>query len=206
MKRVSRLLMPMGKSPGRWMFAFAAVALVGAGTALALQSGSAAADAAPRWWQLHGDATQLSATVGGEQRRYVRWHDGSGQNHERYVVNGKSMPIDTAARRWIAEARIAPPAPIPTLSPIPAPPPPPAMTDAPAYQAAVTALRRDPAVRAVLGNPTTIRLDGPSRITPDTAKLTLAAQGTKGTLRLHAIRETSDGGWRFETIAAGEGR
>jgi beta-lactamase regulating signal transducer with metallopeptidase domain len=206
MKRVSRLLTPMGKPPARWMFALAAVALVGTGTALALQSGSASTDAAPRWWQLHGDATQLSATVGNEQRQYVRWHDGSGQSHERYVVNGKSMPIDTAARRWIADARIAPLAPIAALPPIPAPPPPPAMTDAPAYQAAVAALRSDPAVRAALGTPTTIRLAGPSRITSDTAKLTLAVQSAKGTLRLQAIRETRDGGWRFETIPAGEDR
>jgi len=164
---------------------------------LALQSGSAAADAAPRWWQLHGDATQLSATVGNEQRQYMRWYDGSGQTHERYIVNGKSMPIDTTARQWIAEARIAP------LPPIPAPP---SMTDAPAYQAAVAALRNDRAVRAALGNPTTIRIVGPSRITSDTAKLTLAVQSAKGTLRLQAIRETRDGGWRFETIPAGEDR
>jgi len=206
MKRVSRLLTPIGKPPARWMFALTAVALIGTGTALALQSGSATADTAPRWWQLRGDATQLSATVGNEQRQYVRWHDGSGQSHERYVVNGKPMPIDTTARRWIANARIAPLSPIPALPPVPAPPPPPAMTDAPAYQAAVAALRSDPAVRAALGTPTTIRLDGPSRITTDTAKLTLAVQGAKGTIRLHAIREAREGGWRFETIAAGEGR
>lgn len=80
------------------------------------------------------------------------------------------------------------------------------MADGPDYHAAVAALRNDQRVRAALGNPSTIRLIGPSRITPDAAKLTLAASSAKGTLRLQAIRETRDGGWRFETMAAGEGR
>jgi len=204
MKRVSRLLMPRGKPPARWTIPLAAVALVGAGTMLVLQSGSASAsgDTAPHWWQLRGDAAQLHATIGGEHRQYQRWHDGSGQVRERYVVNGKPMPIDAAARHWIADASV-PPAPPP---PPPPPPAPPSMTDAPDYQAAVIALRGDPHVRATLGDPTMIRLDGPSRIAPDAADLTLMASNAKRAMRLHAIRETPGGGWRFETIAANEAR
>ena len=197
MKRVSRLLTPGARPTLGWKVPLAAIVLTGVGAALALQSGSASAtgDTAPRWWQLRGDAVQLNRNVGSERRGYMRWRDGNGQVRERYVVNGHARPIDAATRQWIAETSVVPPPPS-----IPAPPAPPSMTDDPAYQAAIAALHTDPGVRAALGIPATVRLAGPSRISPDAAELSLTVTGTKGVLRLQAIRETRGAAWRFEHV------
>jgi beta-lactamase regulating signal transducer with metallopeptidase domain len=199
MNRISRLLVPGAKPPRRRAFVFAALALAG-GAALALHYGAAAtgADAAPRWWQLHGDAIQLSATIGNEHRNYERWRDSDNAYRERYLVDGHARPIDAAARQWIAVASI-PPAP-------PLPPPPPvfaSMRDDPAYRAAVAAIHRDPAIRATLGALEDVQISGPSRITQDTAELTLSAIGARGTLRVRAVGHAQDGNWRFETERAG---
>lgn len=196
MKRVSRLLTPGARPRAGWKIPLAAIALVSVGVAaLALQSGAAAnGETAPHWWQRHGDgAAQLDKTVAGERRGYMRWRDGNGQVRERYLVNGQARPIDASVRQWIAEASAVPPPPLP-----PAPPAPPSMTDDPAYRAAVAALRNDPGMLAALGTPATVRLAGPSRIAPDAAELSLTATGTKGEMRLKAIRETRNGAWRFE--------
>ena len=72
------------------------------------------------------------------------------------------------------------------------------MTDDPAFTAAVDAMRRAPGMHDTLGVPTAVRLAGPSRITPSSAKLMLDVEGPEGTRRIHAFRDTRDGDWRFE--------
>lgn len=205
MKRVSRLLMRNAGLPARWTVPLAALTLLGVGAILTMQSKSASvSEDEPRWWQRHGDTVNLAALIGSDQLRYTRWRDGKGQVRERFVVNGQPKAIDATARKWIDEAAVAPPPPAPTLPMPPLPPMPPiaSMTDDPAYTAAVAALRSDPAMQAALGAPTAIRLGGPSRITRGSVKLTLDVQGPEGTRRMHAIRDTRDGDWRFEPTRA----
>ena len=207
MKRVSRLLTRNPGRPARWTVPLAALSLLGVGAMLTMQSQRAPAnEEKPRWWQRHGVAINVEAQVGSEHRRYVRWRDGDGQFRERFVINGQPKAIDANVRKWIDEAAVTPPPP-PPPPPMPLIPPMPpiaSMTDDPAYAAAVAALRSDPAMQAALGGPTAIRLGGPSRITPNTVKLTLDVEGPVGTRRFHAIRDTRDGNWRFEPRRAAQ--
>lgn len=201
MKRISRLLMPEPGPPARWTVPLASLTLLGLGAILALQSQTASANRdTPRWWQGHGDAITLGAQVGPEQRRYMRWHDANGQVRERFVINGQAKAIDATARKWINAAAIMPaPPPPPPVMPAIAPMPPIApMSVDPAYAAAVEALRRAPGMQAI----TTIRLDGPSHIASNSAKLTLDVEGPNGTKRLNAIRDAQASDWRFEPARA----
>lgn len=198
MKRISRLLIPDTRSPARWAVPVAALAIIGAGAALTLQSGAAsAADDSPRWWQLHGDATQINRTVAGEQRNYTRWHDGSGKPHERYLVNGVVRPIDAAARQWVVRTAAPPPPPAPPL-----PPRLHRIIDDSLYQLAVRQVAVDPALVARLGAPVRVQgIGGPSYMDERRVDLTLNVIGANRTAQVQRVGSVEGGRWSFHTTA-----
>lgn len=198
MKRISRLLIPEARSPARWAMPAAALAIIGVGAALTLQSGAAsAADDSPRWWQLHGDAMQINGTVAGEHRGYTRWHDGSGRQRERYFVNGVGRPINAAARQWVARTAAPPPPPAPPL-----PPRLRRITDDSLYQLAVRQIAVDPALVARLGAPVRVQgIAGPSYLDERRVDLTLNVIGSHGAAQVQRIGSVEEGRWSFHTNA-----
>lgn len=198
MKRISRLLIPDTRSPARWTLPVAALAVIGVGAALTLQSGAASgADDSPRWWQLHGDAMQINRTVAGEQRGYTRWHDDSGQQHERYLVNGAIRPIDAEARQWVARNAAPPPPPA-----LPLPPRMHRITDESLYQLAIRQVAVDAALAARLGAPVRVQgIAGPSYMDERRVDLALRVSGAHGAAQVQRVGFVEGGHWSFHTNA-----
>lgn len=204
MKRMSRLLTPGAPSrPGLKISLglFGLLALGCSGVVLSIAAAPAAPSDSgqrvelPHWWEQFGDATHVSATVGGQQRVYRRWRDLNGNAHESYAIDGRPASIDADVRQWIAQVMIPPPRP-----PLPKPPVATKITDNAVFRSAVASLAEDPLLVAQLGNPITVQgTAGPSYIDDYRADLWLRVSGPKGAVRLHRTGIAENGRWRFRS-------
>lgn len=98
----------------------------------------------------------------------------------------------------------APPEPgtLPAQPVLPSPPPePPPLSDSPAFQAVLAAVRRDTGAMAQLGSPIQWADDcGPCRIDERRASLMLSARGPKGWAKVHVESRRVDGQWHVQAL------
>jgi beta-lactamase regulating signal transducer with metallopeptidase domain len=219
MQRITRLLSPdASPSRMRWGAPLGLLAVLCSGALLAAQTDPAihsrthATIETPHWWQMFGDSTELHETVGGSVRVYRQWMDSGHRVHELYTVDGRPLPVDASVRQWIASAQVVPPVPpVPPMPPLPpapsvppvppVPPPPMSFASSPAFAAAANAVRNDPHLISLLGTPITASVGhGSTRIDDDSASLSIALSGPKGTARLRAEGRLKVGRWQFSTL------
>lgn len=218
MQRITRLLSANpGRPRWRWPAALLGLALVG--TLLFSQAGIA------RLPNVHiqsstdgtlgpGDKREITATGFDVDRHYVARVDADGKLIETYEEDGRSRPIDTKARQWIAEmSRLsvppppppAPPAPPPPPAPPAPPPPPPELADSPDIKAILRLVAADAEVVRTVGAPVTLApdsIDGNLRVDDGkgSAGLTFVLAGPKGRAGIEVDAGYEDGRWRILTL------
>lgn len=204
MNRITRLLTPQGRTRLRWGVPLGLVVLLGAGAGLAVTAAPATRGLAgttvqmPHWWEAFGDSTEIHRRVGSERRVYRQWYDLKGGMHESYSVNDRPVAIDAGVRLWVKQAHRVPAPPMP---PIPPMPPMPRIEESAAYKAVGQRILNDPHLVAALGAPVTLRgVHGPSYLDDDTARLSIALSGSKGTAQLHVVGSLDGGIWRFSAL------
>lgn len=200
MNRIKRLLSPETPPTLRWGVPLGLIALVGTGAVLAGQAGPAGArerDGMSFWGRLVGNTMEIHDTVDGRQRLYKRSIDINGRTYESYSVDGRPAPIDAGVRRWIHDAQIVPPPPLPPAPPLPPPP----FIGTAAYQAATGAVSSDPRVIRAIGQPVSaIGTKGPSYLDDYRTDMTISLWGSKGKARLHAVGTRTGDVWEFQRL------
>ncbi|MFA6113547.1 MAG: cytochrome c oxidase assembly factor Coa1 family protein [Sphingomonas sp.] len=200
MNRIKRLLSPEAPPTLRWGVPLGLIALVGTGVVLAGQAGPAGArarDGMSFWGRLVGNTMEIHDTVDGRQRLYKRSTDIHGRTYESYEVDGRPAPIDAGVRRWVHDAQIVPPPPLPPEPPLPPPP----FIETAAYQAAATAVSSDPRLIKAIGQPVSVLgTKGPSYLDDNRADMTIALWGPKGEARLHAVGTRKGDAWEFQQL------
>ena len=216
MQRITRLISPDTPVRIRWGVPIGLLAILFSGVLIAAKASNTGSEKSlaetASWWTSVGNSTQLHDDSDGNHRVYRKWIDLSGNVHETLSLNGKSMPIDGTARKWLKQQLAlannipAPPEPpaLPDLPPPPAPPEPPEppdVRDSEAVKAAVSAMQKDAGSKVLLGNAIQVEsVDGPTHISNDEATMSLVMSGSKGRASVYIAGEKNAGRWTFSTI------
>jgi beta-lactamase regulating signal transducer with metallopeptidase domain len=205
MQRVRRLL-SVPPARARWGALAALGALSIGGALLAVQLGFAGG---------HFPDLQVSASTDGplgpgdwrhivadgvdKRREYRIQVDPRGNTTEVYEENGRSVPIDAATRKWIADVS----------RPVVIPPPPtmPAIGEDIAFNELIAQLSLDDTIVARLGAPVTattapvngnVHIDGAD----GDADVVVELQGPKGRARFAVVADRRDNAWSVQRVAA----
>ena len=214
MQRITRLISPDTPVRIRWGVPIGLLAVLFSGVLIAAKATNTGSENSlvetASWWTSVGNSTELHDDSDGNHRVYRKWIDLSGNTHETFSLNGKSMPIDDSARKWLKQQLALannipePPEPpaLPELPPAPPEPPePPDVRDTEAVKAAVSAMQKNAESNVLLGNAIKVEsVDGPTEIRKDKATMSLVMSGTKGRASVHIAGEKINGQWKFSTI------
>ncbi|HEY2345145.1 MAG TPA: M56 family metallopeptidase [Xanthomonadaceae bacterium] len=130
MQRVTRLLSPMPPRPMRGL-SLAVFGTLGMAAVVFAATPGTATTPATGWLPSPSQAVVLHGDLDGHAVRYESRIEPKGERIERFLVDGREVAIDAAARRWIVAATHIPTPPLPPspprLSDVPAPPAAPAL-------------------------------------------------------------------------------